>query len=244
MNKLISVRSMLGDDFPEHICKEYDAKNNTDKLFLTKILTDRKPFVIVFYKYFANPRMILKGTKPKFAEEQLKDFNKEHGQPLVFKKKKDGIEAIYDSLEIKYCPFCGEKLHYTSRKKYLGRMLPKIKNPKLIIIHKIKDFDSIRCNHSKMCSLCYRINSKKHKHNDEDYKLWIEGLPQYPNYDCYKIIHYILTMCNPYFIYLPRAWNICVMHNHKNYFFKDMVPSIMYQSDRRYIKFGKPREKR
>lgn len=239
--KLLSVRDFVGNDFPEHLCRHYIDKKITDKNYLTKILTDRKPFVIVFYKYFKNPIIIRHGTKPKFADEQFEDFNKKYGNPIIFEEDARGIEAIYDCLEIKFCPFCGEKLYYTSRRKWENKIKPKIKNPDLVITHKIIDFDSIKNNHSKMCSLCYRINSKKHNNNDEDFKLWLEGLPKYPDYDCYKIIHYILTMCNPYYIYIPRTWNVCINKEDKSYFFKDMIPSIWYQSDRRHIKFGKPK---
>lgn len=238
--QLISLKSILGKDFPEHICEDDSNKKRTDKLFTTKILTDRKPFVMIFYKFFNNPRMIRYGEKPKFADEQFKDFKKRYGEPLLFSEKNDGIEAVYDCLEIKYCPFCGEKLRYTSRRKYHNKMIPKVKNPELVIVHKTIDFDSLKYNHSKICSLSYRINSKKHKHDDVDFKLWLEGLPKYPDYECYRIIHYILSMSNPYYIYLPRTWNVCVEKDGKSYFFKDMLPHIWYQSDRRHIKFGKP----
>jgi len=239
--KLVSVKSYLGSGFPEHICENYEDKKNTDIGFKIKIETDSKPFKMNFVKYFINPVLIRHGTKPKFADEQFKDFNKKHGQPILFKYTQKGITAIYDSLPIKFCPFCGEKLRYTSRREWDNKNKPKIKNPELIITHKIIDFDSIKNNHSKMCSLCYRINSKKHKQDDVDFKLWLEGLPKYPDYSCYKIIHYILTMCDPYYIYLPRTWNVCVTKEGKSYFFKDMIPSIWYQSDRKHIKFGKPK---
>ena len=239
--KLISLKSILGKDFPEHICEFDSNKKRTDKQFLIKILTDRKPFIMILYRYFNNPRLIRYGETPKYADEKFKEFNKKHGNPLTFEKKSDGdIEAIYDCLTVKYCPFCGEKLYYTSRKKYLRKLLPKTKNPRLVIIHKIIDFDSIKNNHSKLCSLCYRINSKQHRHNDVDYKLWLDGLPKYPDYDCYRVIKYILTMSNPYYIYLPRTWNVCVEYDGKSYFFRDMLPSVWYQSDRRHIMFGKP----
>ena len=42
--------------------------------------------------------------------------------------------------------------------------------------------------------------------------------------------------------------NVCyecglpVEDDDKNYYFKDMLPSVWYTSDRRHIKFGKPKK--
>lgn len=232
------VREILGDDFPVHLCKRGKEIPSADFDRRIEILLDCKPAKLIVKKFFAEPRLIREGEKPKTAKELMT----EHGTPIYYKIKDTGIEAIYGGFPVKYCPFCGEKLFYKSKKKYQNKLIPRYKEPTVVITHKIKDFLKLKEDYKKINSIVYSINGKKHKLDDVDFILYLEGLPKIPDYDDYCIVSWIFSRCNASLLYLPRSWNVCVINNNNSYWIKDICPTFMYRADRRYVKFRKPTE--